>query len=250
MKTGIIYIATDTTNNMQYVGQTITTLKKRKSGGYNPYFQNAINKHGNKIEWEIIGELLIEELDLLERCYIWGLSTIYPNGYNFESGGNKNKRISEETRRKLSESHMGEKHFMHGKCHSKETKQKMRVARAGKTNSEKTRRKISKANSGKTRTEETKKKMSKTKKNMSAEIKKKMSKAHKGLKAGVETKKKMSKSRKGEGNFNTKLAESQILEIRAKYATGNYTKVRLANEYGVNGTNIYYIVNCKSWRHI
>jgi len=98
--------------------------------------------------------------------------------------------------------------------------------------------------------DETKKKMSKTKKNMSAEIKKKMSKAHKGLKAGVETKKKMSKSRKGEGNFNTKLAESQILEIRAKYATGNYTKVRLANEYGVNGTNIYYIVNCKSWRHI
>ena len=92
--------------------------------------------------------------------------------------------------------------------------------------------------------------MSKTKKNMSAEIKKKMSKAHKGLKAGVETKKKMSKSRKGEGNFNTKLAESQILEIRAKYATGNYTKVRLANEYGVNGTNIYYIVNRKSWRHI
>ncbi|KKL57265.1 hypothetical protein LCGC14_2237120, partial [marine sediment metagenome] len=78
MRIGIIYIATDTVrDNLQYVGQTIQKLSTRKNGGYNPYFQNAINDHGDKIKWEIVGEFPEEELDLMECCYIWGLSTIY-----------------------------------------------------------------------------------------------------------------------------------------------------------------------------
>ena len=148
-KTGIIYMATDTArNNLQYIGQTIGTLNKRKSGNYNPYFRNAMNHHGDKIVWEIVGKFLAEDLDLIECCYIYCLDTIFPNGYNFESGGSKNKKHSEAIKKKISEAHIGmkpntetkkklskvkagEKTPMYGRHHSKETKIKMSKASKG-----------------------------------------------------------------------------------------------------------------------
>ncbi|KKL81243.1 hypothetical protein LCGC14_1996730, partial [marine sediment metagenome] len=136
-KIGIIYKATNEVNGMMYIGQTIRSLKIRKRNGYNPYFQNAINKYGDKIKWEIIGEYSIKQLDSMECYYIQHLHTIHPNGYNFDSGGNKNKIVSEETKAKLSKMRLG-KHLSQkvrdnmskarlGKKHSEEVKQKMSV---------------------------------------------------------------------------------------------------------------------------
>ena len=147
-KVGIIYKATNKINGMIYVGQTTQTLKKRRHTKYNPCFQNAINKHGNKIEWEIIKEFPIKELDLMERYYICYLNTMYPNGYNFETGGHKNKTLSKETKRKLSKINTGEKHPMYGKHASEETKKKISEANKGKKYSEETIQKMSDAKKG------------------------------------------------------------------------------------------------------
>ena len=55
---------------------------------------------------------------------------------------------------------------------------------------------------------------------------------------------------KGESNGNRRLTEAQVLEIREKYATGRYTKRRLATEFGVSDMTIHRIVNRINWKHI
>lgn len=197
VKTGIIYIATNLLNKKQYVGQTTQNLNIRKRRGYNPYFQNAIEKHGESIVWEIKGRYPLDRLDSEERSLIKSLNTLYPNGYNFESGGHKNKTLSEETkekmsiaqqkrppisdetRKKMSEVHKGHTHNR-GRKLSNEHKAKLREIHLGNTynsgrkHSEETKRKISESLKGnkngkgnylrRKHTEESKRKMSEAKK--------------------------------------------------------------------------------------
>ena len=59
-----------------------------------------------------------------------------PNGYNLTSGGEIKKEISEETRKRLRESHLGYKN-------SEETKKKMSETRKGHITTQETRDKIS-----------------------------------------------------------------------------------------------------------
>ena len=53
---------------------------------------------------DLLKECTIESLDELEILYISASNTIAPNGYNLDSGGNKNKWASTETRVRQSES--------------------------------------------------------------------------------------------------------------------------------------------------
>ncbi len=101
-------------------------------------------------------------------------------------------KISEETKRKISEANKGKKR-------SEETKRKMSLSKQNM--SEETKRKMSEANKGKKRSEETKRKMSKAKKGRASpligrklpeETKRKMSEAEKGKKRSEETRRKMS----------------------------------------------------------
>ena len=96
----------------------------------------------------------------------------------------KGEKLSEETRRKMSESLKGNKNSL-GHKHTIETKQKMSESRKGK--------KLPKFS------EEHRKKISESRKGMKAseETRKKISEAGKGKKASEETRKKMSESRKG-----------------------------------------------------
>lgn len=55
---------------------------------------------------------------------------------------------------------------------------------------------------------------------------------------------------RGEKQGNSKLKESDILEIRKKYNSGNYSQRYLAKEYNCCKTNIAFIVNNKHWTHI
>ena len=47
-----------------------------------------------------------------------------------------------------------------------------------------------------------------------------------------------------------KLTEEEVLDIREKYATGDYTQKSLGEEYGIHQGHITKIVNLKSWTHI
>lgn len=64
-----------------------------------------------------------------------------PNGYNLNTGG-KNKRHSEETKKKISESNKGKKV-------SEETRKKLSESHKGHKVSEETKKKLSKINKGK-----------------------------------------------------------------------------------------------------
>lgn len=54
----------------------------------------------------------------------------------------------------------------------------------------------------------------------------------------------------GADNPHSKLIESQVVEIRARHATGEYTNKALAEEYGVDPSTISDIVHRKNWRHL
>lgn len=99
---GIIYVATNITNNHKYVGQTIQSLQRRKyshewdamNNKDNNKFHNALVDHGlDKFEWNIIDKgSSRHELDEKEQLWIKRLNTwIYgdnPKGYNTDLGGN------------------------------------------------------------------------------------------------------------------------------------------------------------------
>ncbi len=55
---------------------------------------------------------------------------------------------------------------------------------------------------------------------------------------------------KGEKQHLAKLTEKQVVEIRQKYATKNYTQSQLGREYNVDYKSICYIINRITWKHI
>jgi len=65
------------------------------------------------------------------------------------------------------------------------------------------------------------------------------------------------KGRRGESNnqgerngSSSKLTDNAVKQIRKYYAAGGCTRHWLAQVYGVTYSNIYYIVNRKTWKHI
>ena len=93
-----------------YIGQTKQKFEKRlqshlsKSKSSNLYLYKSIRKYGwdNFIKEVVLDKIAEDKIDDLERQYIKELNTLAPNGYNLESGGNKNKHLSEEHRNKIS----------------------------------------------------------------------------------------------------------------------------------------------------
>jgi DNA-binding XRE family transcriptional regulator len=52
------------------------------------------------------------------------------------------------------------------------------------------------------------------------------------------------------GTRRHKLSEADVLLIRERYAAGGVTQQALADEFGVNQTNIGFIVRNVRWRHL
>lgn len=239
-----IYKITNTANGKVYIGQSTQLFRRldshqvdlKNNHHHNQHLQNSYNKYGDVFEIEIIKYCNDEsELDDLERYYIEYYDAMNPTkGYNKESGGHLNKHLSEETKKKISDSQKGEKNHMFGKkgknnpnygrTHSEETKKKISDAKKGKNNpmfgkthTEEAKKKISKAHKGKTHSEEAKKKMSENNarywkgKIFPEEVRKKMSNAQKGKTLSEETRKKISESRKGQSlSEETKRKLSEI----------------------------------------
>lgn len=187
----IVYKHTNKINGKIYIGITSQKPNKRWQNGYgykdNQHFFRAIQKYGwNNFEHEIIYKDLEEEIAANKEQELIKLynSNNSNFGYNKDNGGKTNKlteesiekirqwhigrKLSEETKRKISESHKGissgENHPMYGKHHTKEAKQKMSdfaKSRVGWKHTEETKKKIGEGNKGKTLSEETRKKISK-----------------------------------------------------------------------------------------
>ena len=183
---GYIYLITDTTNNMKYVGQH----HYNKEGELDPNYHGSgiIISRIYKERPETLKEEYIKtcysdsEMNNDEKYYIKLYKTLYPNGYNLSEGGD-GCVASDETRRKMSESKKGKPSPNKGVPMSEETKKKMSESQKRKHHSEETKKKMSisrkgrtSPNKGKTMSEETKKKISESLKGKpkSEEQKKKM----------------------------------------------------------------------------
>lgn len=90
----LIYKVTNVLNNKVYIGQTTTSLEKRKkehlSKQDNTYFHNALQKYGKEcFIWEIIEQdIEISELNAREQYWIqYYNSNNHDNGYNLSAGG-------------------------------------------------------------------------------------------------------------------------------------------------------------------
>lgn len=165
-----IYKIINKINNKVYIGQSINIkqrLSEHKSklrGNYhnNYHLQKAWNKYGeDNFTFEIFkicGEDLLDSKEIYWINYYNSINGDY--GYNSESGGHKNKHLSELHRQKISKSHKGKKV-------SDKTKRKISENSKGKKKSEEMKSKLREANLGKKHSEETKQKISKNKKGIS-----------------------------------------------------------------------------------
>jgi len=57
-------------------------------------------------------------------------------------------------------------------------------------------------------------------------------------------------SQKGEECGRAKLNEKDVIKIRKLYKTGKYMKKDIAEMFNITPTNVYSIVNKKSWKHV
>ena len=163
----LIYILKNKINLKLYVGQTTQNLKKRLKSHIKRKFLigNAIKKYD--IENFEIYKFYVPEnlLDYFEKEMIKRLKTLYPLGYNLDTGGNKQKHRHIKTRNKISETLKGKyidnKNSWSGKHHTKDSKEKISISqkklykngyinpRKNKKLSEETKVKLSKTMTGK-----------------------------------------------------------------------------------------------------
>ena len=122
-----------------YIGQAVD-LDKRKSNFLSfgtryagSKINNARRKYNNIQYWTyaILEYCDIDDLDEREEYYI-SLYNTMRKGYNCESGGNENKIVSDEVKRKLSKAKKGENNPMYGKHRDDETKSKLSEVMKGK----------------------------------------------------------------------------------------------------------------------
>lgn len=141
-----------------YIGITSQNPVKRWNGGrgyqHNAYFFRSILKYGwDKFTHEILysglskEEACSKEIELIE----FHNSTNPSKGYNISTGGDAGTlgiKMSPESRKKMSESHKGERGYNYGKHLSVETRAKLRAANLGKHHTDAARKKMSDARRG------------------------------------------------------------------------------------------------------
>ena len=208
-----VYIRTNLINGKQYVGQT-KNFKRRESN-----WRDLSTRYANKLltvdrekyglenfKVEILAEVETrEEAWDLEQKFTLEYNTKYPNGYNMGNGGKTQegtlhtdesktnmseshigKKLSEDTKRKMSEVHKGQTPWNKGvkNCFSDETLKKLSERMKGENH----------PNWGKHLSEETKKKISESEKGKTPWMK--------GKKHTEESKKKISNAKKGKPNIS------------------------------------------------
>ena len=243
-----IYIFTDTSTSMKYVGKSIDMPRRidqhYQCSGSNSHFCHALALRPDLFSLEMIDlpNASNQELNALEISYIHVLNTVSPNGYNLTLGG-EGQRPSPEARRRLSEALKGENNPNFGKPHPADRRRKMSEAHKGKTHSPETRKKLSEKNKGRKPTPQVRRKMSEAArgeknpnygKRLSCKQRYKLSESHKGKKISPETKKKISQALKGRSpstEHRQNLSKSQKGKRKGENNPYSRNRYRKSSEY-------------------
>jgi group I intron endonuclease len=150
--TGTIYVITNRLDGKTYVGQTIIPFKSRLRDHVRKnrsLLGRAINKHGMDNFETSFSEVPYCFMDRLETNLIRLYDSLFPNGYNLDSGGSNHKQLNESTKSKISEAvrkrfsdplereiqsnrFKGENSSTYGKPRSDETKRKIADTLSGR----------------------------------------------------------------------------------------------------------------------
>lgn len=109
-----IYCIENTVSSKKYIGQSVNVNNRwrqhrnelNKNCHFNDYLQKSWNKHGEScFRFYVLEYCNEEDLDEREIYYIELYNTLNRDyGYNLKTGGQSNPSLSEESRKKLSES--------------------------------------------------------------------------------------------------------------------------------------------------
>ena len=128
MKTYTVYRLENIVTKKNYIGMTSLKPQIRWGSGYNGKMGDAINNYPFDLCWKKHIEFQTpnkeQALELESELMKWYDSV--ENGYNISSYSGGTYKRSDETRRKISESQIGEKNNMYGKHHSEESKNRIR----------------------------------------------------------------------------------------------------------------------------
>ena len=200
-----VYITTNLINGKQYVGDHSTNdLNDGYLGSGRPYLQRALRQYGKQNFKKEILEVFPSKKEAFnaQEKYIQKYNTLFPNGYNLSPTGGLGVRgcfsHSELSKARISQSSKGISRNKNRKM-SDETKQKISISKKGKTAwnkgipmNEKTYANYISKNRGWHHSEESRQKISKNNarnkpwlnKKMSEETRKKMSASRLGVKRG------------------------------------------------------------------
>lgn len=225
-----VYKITNIIDSKVYIGQSINIYARWKDHIHSlnrgdsrcTLLQRAWNKYGEEnFSFEII-ELCSEDmLDCIETKYI-ELYNSQDSGYNIEPGGNNNKHLSEETKKKIGDANRGRRH-------TDEAKKKMSEQRRGENN----------VMYGKHHTDEARKKMSEAKKGKpgsprSDYQKERARQANLGKEVSLETRRKLSEANKGHIPYNKIMRSVYCVELNKVFESPSDA----GKEFKINSGNI------------
>lgn len=226
-----VYKITNLVNGKIYVGKTSDVDKRlsrhlkiaesKEEKAYQ-YLHRSINKYGaDNFVIQVLEDKLIEA-DAFKREKFWikQLNSKDPSvGMNLTDGGEGAAGLewSEESRLNIS----GSNNHNFGKPLLEETKEKLSIANSGEDN----------PFYGKHHSDE-------------------VVDFLRNRSVSEEIKNKISEGCRGEQQWNSKFSDNDILEIRSKWESGQYTQTELAKQYGVKPNTVSQIVNRKRYTHI
>ena len=150
MKTYTVYRLENVVTKKNYIGMTSLNPQIRWRGRYRGKMNEAIHEFPLDLCWKKHIEFQTtnknQALELEAELMKWYDSV--ENGYNVSAYDSHSCKHSEETKKKLSESHTGEKNYWYGKHLSEEHKKKMSESLGGRIFSEETKKRMSESKFG------------------------------------------------------------------------------------------------------